>query len=157
MGLLIGCGILSVCVFVAWMVLRRPLRQIVEDVHVDHARALFHQQREWLEARFISALGKFDPAEGQRWEAAQWHDEVLWAHDRQTRYLLALVCVHFDPGPFDEFLGRDGTRRRSSSFARANGASRARAWTRCGPTRRSAATSGLKRSSSRQPHPRRVG
>ena len=46
------------------------------------------------------------PAEGQRWEAAQWHDEVLWARDRQTRYLLALVCVHFDPGPFDEFPGR---------------------------------------------------
>ena len=106
MGLLIGSGILFACAVVAWMVLRGPFRQIVEDVHVDHARALFHQQREWLEARFISALGKLDPAEGQRWEAAQWHDEVLWARDRQTRYLLALVCVHFDPGPFDEFPGR---------------------------------------------------
>jgi hypothetical protein len=106
MGPLIGFGILSVCIFVAWMVLRRPFRQIVEEVHVDHARTLFHQQREWLEARFISALTKSDPAEGQRWEAAQWHDEVIWARDRQTRFLLALVCVHFDPGPFDEFPGR---------------------------------------------------
>jgi hypothetical protein len=106
MGLLIGAGILLVCVFVAWMVLRRPLRQIVEDVHVDHARALFHQQREWLEARFISALAKVDPAEGQRWEAAQWHDEVVWARDRQTRHLLALVCVHFDPGPFELLQGQ---------------------------------------------------
>jgi hypothetical protein len=106
MGLLIGSGILSLCVLVGWMVLRRPLRQIVEDVHVDHARALFHQRREWLEARFISALANVDPSEGQRWEGAQWHDEVIWARDRQSRYLLALVCIHFDPEPFDEFTGR---------------------------------------------------
>ncbi len=106
MSLLIGAGILGACAVVAWMVLRRPLRQIVEDVHVDHARALFHQQREWLEARFIAALTKIDAAEGQRWDAAQWHDEVLWARDRQTRNLLALVCVHFEPGPFEDFLGR---------------------------------------------------
>jgi hypothetical protein len=105
-GLLIGFGILSACAFMAWAVLRRPLRQIVEDVHVDHARALFHQQREWLEARFVSAIGNVDQVDGQRWETAQWHDEVLWARDRQTRHLLALVCVHFDPGPFEEVLGR---------------------------------------------------
>jgi len=101
MRLLIGAGILSGCMFVAWMVLRRPLRQIIEDVHVDHARALFHQRREWLEARFISALSRADPVEGQKWDAAHWHDEVLWARDRQSRHLLALVCVHFEPGPFD--------------------------------------------------------
>jgi hypothetical protein len=106
MGLLIGAGILSICVVAAWMMLRRPLRQIVEDVHVDHARALFHQHREWLEARFISSLSQVEPADWQRWEAAHWHDEVIWARDRQTRHLLALVCVHFDAGPFDEWQGR---------------------------------------------------
>jgi hypothetical protein len=98
---LIWAGILPVCLLVTWLILRRPLRQIVEDVHVDHARELFHQQREWLEARFISTLSRADPAEGQRWESAQWHDEVLWARDRQTRHLLALVCVHFEPAPFE--------------------------------------------------------
>lgn len=101
MGLLIWTGILPVVVVVAWMIIRRPLRQIVEDVHVNHARELFHQQREWLEARFISVLSHADPGEGQRWESAQWHDEVLWARDRQTRHLLALVCVHFEPAAFD--------------------------------------------------------
>jgi hypothetical protein len=105
MGLLIGAGILFACLFVAWAVLRRPLRQIVDDVHVDHAGVLFHQQREWLEARFISALSQVDPAEGQRWENAHWDDEVLWARDRRTRDLLALVCVHFDPGPFELLHG----------------------------------------------------
>jgi hypothetical protein len=101
MGLLIGAGILIVFLFLAALVVRRPLRQMVEDVHVDHARALFHQQREWLEARFISVLNRVDPAEGQRWESAQWDDEILWARDRQTRHLLALVCVRFEAGPFD--------------------------------------------------------
>jgi hypothetical protein len=101
MALLIGAGILLVGAFVASLILRRPLRQIVEDMHVDHARVIFHQQREWLEARFISAIHRADPFEGERWEKAHWHDEVLWARDRQTRHLLALVCVHFEPGPFE--------------------------------------------------------
>jgi hypothetical protein len=101
MPYLIGAGILAVCLFAAWLILRRPLRQIVEDVHVDHARLLFHQHREWLEARFITVLSQSDPGLGERWESAHWNDEVLWARDRQTRRLLALVCVSFDPEPFD--------------------------------------------------------
>lgn len=102
MRVLIGAGILSLCGLVAcWLIFRRPLRQIFEDVHVDRARELFHQQREWLEARFISTLTHADAFEGQRWESASWDDEVLWARDRQTRHLLALVCVHFEPAPFD--------------------------------------------------------
>ena len=103
--LLIGSAILSVCLIAAWMVLRWPLRQIVEDVHVDHARELFHQQREWLEARFVTAIEKLDPNEGERWESASWHNEIFWARDRQTRHLLALVCVHFEATPFDDFSG----------------------------------------------------
>jgi hypothetical protein len=101
MGLLIGAGILLVGVFVTSLILRRPLRQIVEDMHIDHARVLFHQQREWLEARFMTAVIRADAVEGERWELAHWHDEVLWARDRQTRHLLALVCVHFEAGPFE--------------------------------------------------------
>ncbi len=76
---------------------RHPVRLLFRDLDGPAAAAppdrrgrarrpcprLFHQQREWLEARFISALGQTDPVEGQRWEAAQWHDEVLWRRDRQ--------------------------------------------------------------------------
>ena len=72
-------------------------------MHVDHARELFRQQREWLEARFLTALGRRStPIERLRWEDAHWHDEVLWARDRQTRRLLALIGVHFDADPFDD-------------------------------------------------------
>ena len=62
--------------------------------------------REWLEARFISALATSIPPKASGGRSAQWHDEVLWARDRQTRCLLALVCVHFEPGPFELFQAR---------------------------------------------------
>src|SRR5690606_34092208 len=58
-------------------------------------------RREHLEAGFVAALSRFDAEEGARWDDARWHDEVLWARDRQTRRFLALVCVHFEPDLFD--------------------------------------------------------
>ncbi len=88
-------GALGVVV-AAWLIVHKPLRQIVEELHVDQARLLFRQQREWLEARFLKAMGTADPIERLRWEDANWHDEVIWARDNQTRRLLALVEIHFD-------------------------------------------------------------
>ena len=32
--------------------------------------------------------------------------DINWARDRQTRSLLALVCVHFEPGPYELFQAR---------------------------------------------------
>jgi hypothetical protein len=101
MALLIGGGILSVCFLITWLIVRQPVRKIVDDVRVESARALFHQRREWLEARFITALSQSEPVEAERWEDAQWQDEVLWARDRQTHHVLALVCVEFEVEPFD--------------------------------------------------------
>jgi hypothetical protein len=102
MGWIIWGVVLPTCLIAAWLIVRRPLRQVVEELHVDQARLLFRQQREWLEARFLKAMGKADPIERLRWEDANWHDEVLWARDNQTRRLLALVEIHFDPDPDDD-------------------------------------------------------
>jgi hypothetical protein len=102
MGLLIWAGVLAACILVLSLILYRPVRHFAEELRVDHARELFRHQREWLEARFVGALAKVDPVEGQRWEEAHWHDDVLWARDRQTRRLLALIGVHFEPNPFDD-------------------------------------------------------
>ena len=102
MGWFIWCGVLPACIATAWLVLRRPVRQLTEEMHVDHARDLFRRQREWLEARFITALSKIDAREGARWDEAHWHDEILWARDRQTRRLLAMVGVHFATNAFEE-------------------------------------------------------
>ncbi|MDG3004174.1 hypothetical protein [Paludisphaera mucosa] len=101
MAWLIGAGVLPVCIFAAWCILHRPLRIFFEDLHVDQARLAFRRRRERLEAEFVASLGRFDRDEGLRWDDAQWHDEVLWARDRQTRRFLALVCVHFEPDPFE--------------------------------------------------------
>ncbi len=101
MGWLIWAGILSLSLIIAFFLLQRPIRLFLEDLHVDQARESFHQQRERLEARFVTALDRADPLEGARWDDAKWHDDILWARDRQTRCLLALVCVHFEAGPFD--------------------------------------------------------
>jgi|SRR5262245_27914025 hypothetical protein len=101
MSWLIWAWILPVCLAVALYLLHRPLRLFFEDLHVDQARESFHHQREWLEARFVTALSRIDPVEAARWDDAHWHDEVLWARDRQTRHFLALVCVEFEINPFD--------------------------------------------------------
>jgi hypothetical protein len=102
MGLIILGGVGLACLIVAWLVIRRPLRHYAEELHVDHARELFRMQREWLEAGFLGALSRIDPIERVRWEDAHWHDEVLWARDRQTRVFLALIGVHFDEPLFDD-------------------------------------------------------
>ena len=58
MGWMLGGVVLLVGLLVAWLIVRHPIRQVVEEVHADRARALFHRDREWLEARFLTALGK---------------------------------------------------------------------------------------------------
>jgi hypothetical protein len=109
MSWLIWAGILPVCLIATVLLLQHPLRLLFEDLHVDQARESFHHHREWLEARFVTALGRIDPPEGSRWDDARWHDEVLWARDRQTRHFLALVCVHFEAGAFDHAPARLAT------------------------------------------------
>ena len=102
MGWIIGAVILPACLVTAWLIVRRPLRRVVEELGVDQARLSFRRQREWLEARFLTALGRVDPIERLRWEGANWHNQVHWARDNQTRQLLALVEVAFETDPLDQ-------------------------------------------------------
>ncbi len=101
MALLIAAAVLAGCLLASWAILRRPFRRMVEDVRIEHARGLFHRNRERLEARFVSALERSDPSESELWETAHWHDDILWARDRQTNHLLALTFVEFEPEPFE--------------------------------------------------------
>jgi hypothetical protein len=101
----IWAGLLAVCVVAAGLLLRRLLQQMREETGLDHARRSFRLGREWLEARFLTELGKLDPIERLRWDDAHWHDEIVWARDRQTRRLLALVGVHFDADVLQEIPG----------------------------------------------------
>src|SRR5947209_15496670 len=104
---LVWCVVALAALAAAWMIIRGPVRHLQEDLHAERARELFRQRREWLEADFLGALGKIDPTVRLRWEDAHWHDEILWARDRQTRRLLALIGVHFGPGLFDSLPDPD--------------------------------------------------
>lgn len=96
MGWVILTGVLLICLTGAWLVLRHPVRQVLEEVHFDRARILFAHEREWLEARFLTALAKVDPLEAARWDDAHWQDEIVWAREHKSRRLLALIGVRFD-------------------------------------------------------------
>ncbi len=84
----------------AWLVVRRPMRDAIHSLSIDHARDQFRLHREGLEARFLTALARVDPIEKLRWDEATWPSEVVWARDRRTRRLLALVGVTFEVEPF---------------------------------------------------------
>jgi hypothetical protein len=101
MGWIIWGLVLPSCLVAAWLIVRNPLRLVLEELWVDQARLGFRQHREWLEADFLTALGRVDPIERLRWENARWHDQVHWARDNQTRRLLALVEIQFDVSPFE--------------------------------------------------------
>ena len=85
----------------AWCLGAGPLRGFFHGLGFDRARLRFRQQREWLEARFVGAVGRLDPAEAARWDDARWQDGVRWARDRKTGRLLALIGVEFDADPFE--------------------------------------------------------
>ncbi len=95
--------LLPVCGLAAWLVLRRPIRMLFEDRDILRARALFRIRREGLEARFLTELSRRDPVERLRWEEARWANEVVWARDRQSRRLLALIGVRFEAEPVEGF------------------------------------------------------
>ena len=109
-GWLIGLLLLPCVAVAGWFLAARPLRDFLDSLRFDKARVQFRQQREWLEARFLSALARVDPPEAIRWDDARWQDEIRWARDRRSRRLLALIGVEFDPSPFaDDASGRHAT------------------------------------------------
>lgn len=115
MGLAIAGLIACLGLLAAWRIVRGPLALYAEEQSVDDARAQFRMQRERLEARFLTSLGKIDPIDRIRWEDAHWRDEVVWARDRKTRVFLALIGVHFEGQAFDEF-GAPSTRQATALF-----------------------------------------
>lgn len=97
---LLWATLIPICLIAAGAILRRAARILSEDRDLSKPRSLFRLQREWLEVAFLDALARTDPLERLRWDDAHWHDEIVWARDRQTRRLLALIGVHFDADPF---------------------------------------------------------
>jgi hypothetical protein len=109
MRLLIAALLLPGClVLLAWL-LRRSAWSLARTDQVEQAREEFRLRREWLEVGFLHALEQIEPEERQRWEEAQWLDDVIWARDRPTGRLLALIGVHFEPNPLEDPSHRHAT------------------------------------------------
>jgi hypothetical protein len=57
------------------------------------SRSRFMQQREHLEADFFHAAARSGKPRGLRWKNCDWDNNVLFARDKQTRQMIALVGV----------------------------------------------------------------
>ena len=59
----------------------------------ENARRTFRLKRELLEAKFFTLASSLGKPRGVRWLDCKWHDEVIFARDRQTGLITAFVGV----------------------------------------------------------------
>lgn len=71
----------------------RPLRASRAAEKLARAQRDFHRQRELLEARFIERASATGKPRGLRWTDVDFDDDVIYARDRRTRRLKALVAI----------------------------------------------------------------
>jgi hypothetical protein len=114
--LVVGIGVaLTVLAVLAWPSLRRLAR----EAEVKHAHHMFVQQREHLEARFLTAAAATGKPRGLRWKRCDWENRVELARERGTGRLAALVgvTIRFEaiPGSDMEGLPAVGNLRNASA------------------------------------------
>ena len=97
----------------------RPFRAFSREVQLERARELFLLQRERLEMHFIKAAVATGKPRGLRWKDCEWESEVVFARDRQTAQLAALVSITIQfeavPGSDMEGLPAVGNLRNASA------------------------------------------
>ncbi len=84
---------IAVLAGVAIAVATRPLRAARSAERLARAQRDFHRQRELLEARFIERAAASGKPRGLRWADVDFDDDVIYARDRRTRQLKALVAI----------------------------------------------------------------
>ena len=75
------------------MVLWRPIRGRLREQELARARRDFHRQREHLEARFVQLAGRSGKPRGLEWVRCDFDDDVIYARNRRSGELSALVGV----------------------------------------------------------------
>lgn len=71
----------------------RPIRLARAAERLSRAQRDFHRQREQLEAKFFDRAGASGKPRGLRWSDIRFDDDVLYARERRTGILKALVAV----------------------------------------------------------------
>jgi hypothetical protein len=71
----------------------RPIRAARLAERLARAQRDFHRQREQLEAKFIERASQSGKPRGLRWSDVAFDDDVIYARDRKTGSLKALVAI----------------------------------------------------------------
>ncbi len=71
----------------------RPIRASRRAERLARAQRDFHRQREQLEAKFIERASQSGKPRGLRWTDVEFDDDVVYARDRRSGGLKALVAI----------------------------------------------------------------
>ena len=85
--------ICSIAVLFAFLLAWRPMRNVLRENQFARLRKDFHRQREWLEARFFDIASRSGKPRGLNWTGVDFEDDVVYARDRHSGQLSALVGV----------------------------------------------------------------
>jgi hypothetical protein len=78
---------------VATAIALKPMRLARQAERIARAQRDFHRQREPLEAKFIEKAAARGKPRGLRWVDVTFDDDVVYARDRRSRQLKALVAI----------------------------------------------------------------
>ena len=78
---------------IATAIALRPVRLARKGERLARGQLDFHRQREPLEAKFIERAAAGGKPRGLRWADVSFDDDVVYARDRRTGVLKALVAV----------------------------------------------------------------
>jgi len=90
--MVVTVGLAGLSALMVAMILR-PIRLAREAERLARAQRDFHRQREQLEAKFIDKAAASGKPRGLRWTNVSFEDSVVYARDRRTGLLKALVAV----------------------------------------------------------------
>lgn len=91
--LFVVIAVVAVVAVVGVVIAVRPIQQAREAERLARARRDFHRQREPLEAKFIERAASSGKPRGLHWLDVDFDDDVVYARDRRTGRLKALVAI----------------------------------------------------------------
>ena len=77
----------------ATVIALRPIRAARQAERLSRCQRDFHRQREQLEAKFIDRAAASGKPRGLRWTDVSFDDDVVYARDRRSGCLKALVAI----------------------------------------------------------------
>jgi type II secretory pathway pseudopilin PulG len=91
--LFVVIAVVAVVAVMGVVIAVRPIQQAREAERLARAQRDFHRQREPLEAKFIERAAASGKPRGLRWLDVEFDDDVVYARDRRTGRLKALVAI----------------------------------------------------------------